>query len=149
MGFPDSCIRGIPNPSCLLRDGNCVVANATLFPFPGERVRLDGWIEESVNWMDDEDAVAFTLSQAKEDGEHQFKIGVAVVPRIELDKIGKKYGTERFTYDRSPTEVNRYHGNLLLKDIGGRPFKRMICAVLAHNSEIILREDHQMGIGEV
>lgn len=95
--------------------------------------------------MDDPDAIAFTLDQANEDGEHKFKVGVAILPRVELDKVAKRYGANRFTYERAPDGSNHYHGNLLLKNDLPKPFKRLICNVLAHNAEILMREDEQLG----
>ena len=64
----------------------------TLFDFQGSPRRNDGWTEESINWMDDEHALGFTLNQVKDGGELQFRIGVAILPRAELDRVKKRQG---------------------------------------------------------
>jgi hypothetical protein len=139
--FPDNCIRGIPNHNCLLDDK--ATAYLTLFDFPGDRPRQDGWIEESINWMDDQHAIDFTLRQTKDDGRSlQFNVGVAVLSRSELNKIRRRH-TDFFGYERARTEDNVYHGNLLLKADIRKERKTMIRAKLADISEIHLRENVQ------
>jgi len=90
--------------------------------------------------MDDENAVPYTLSQVKDNAPH-FKVGVALLSRTELDGIRKKYGADIFDYNRAPNDDNRYHGNLLLRDEGGTPFKKMISVMLAHFADVRLRND--------
>ena len=90
--------------------------------------------------MDHEDAIHLTLSQTKESGELQFKTGIGVLARTELDKIKKKhYGF--FDYERSPIQDNPYHGNLLLDGSAEKPRRTLIRAVLANAVEITRRED--------
>lgn len=91
--------------------------------------------------MDDEYAIDFTFSQTKEDGQPQFKVGVAILPRVELEKVKRRHG--HFDYERAPVEGNRYHGNLLLQDDVRKPVKTMIRSALALASEILLRKDHE------
>lgn len=90
--------------------------------------------------MDDQYAIDFTLRQTKDDGSLQFKVGVAVLPRFELNKIRKRHA-DFFEYERARTENNIYHGNLLLKADIRKERKTMIRAKLADISEIRLRED--------
>lgn len=145
MECPDRCIRGIPNENCLLEgslsEGN-PIARLTLYPFPKERCRDDGWIAESINWMFDVKAIDFTFKQMKEDGKLQFSVGIAILSLIELNKIKRKH-RNFFYYEKDPTKDNHYHGNLLLKADIKKERKRMICDVLANNSEIKLRKNHQ------
>jgi len=136
MCYPDQCIRGIPNSDFLLGEGDLV--DATLFSF--HREREDGWAEESINWMDSPNVVSFTLDQTNEKGEPKFKVGIAIIPRFELDKIKKRPGFRNlFDYERSPIEDNPYHGNLLLKvDIETR-VKKMARSALALAAQVQMR----------
>jgi len=92
--------------------------------------------------MADEDAIAFTLKQTNEDGSLQFKVGIAILAHIELNKL-KKHHEDLFDYERRPMEGNKYHGNLLLRDGLRKERKNMIRSALAIMSEVILRENIQ------
>jgi len=142
MTYPENCIKGIPNDECFETFGDSVVANIKLFCFPKNRCRSDGWIEESVSWMDDEQAVFFTMKQTKDSKELQFKAGVAILPRAELDKIKKKY-YGLLDYERSPLEANSYHGNVLLKGSFPNHLKTQMRALLAHASQVIRRDANE------
>ena len=93
-------------------------------------------LEASINWEDDEQTKDFTFQQQNNDGKLKYDGGIAIIPRSELDKIKKRYGTEQFEYERAVIPDNKYHGNLLLNSEAPTHFKRMICDILAHNSEI-------------
>jgi hypothetical protein len=140
MEFPDHCIRGIPNSACLVEGRP--IAYLTLFEFHRHSSKEQGWKEESINWMDDEDAIDFTLRQTNADGELQFKVGVAILPHIELNKLKKRH-TGFFDYERRPIEGNTYHGNLLLSDSIRKERKTLIRARLANMSEVVLQSDIQ------
>jgi len=146
MECPDQCIRGIPNEDCLykesLLEGN-PQARLTLYPFPKERRRDDGWIEESINWMFDVKAIEFTLNQEDDDGKLQFPVGLAILPLIELNKIRRKHRIF-FSYEPDPIKNNKYHGNLLLNSVIKPERKRMIRDVLAYHSEIKLQENYPL-----
>jgi len=136
MALPDKCIRGIPNDT-YLEDGLLVSYN--LFPFDKTRCRQDGWVPESINWMDNENVIGFTLSQKKENGEEQFKAGVAILFRDELDKLKRRTGiTEILDYERSPLPTNDYHGNILLRNGISSTLKTMVRSALALASEVHL-----------
>jgi len=142
MLYPDNCIKGIPNDDCLETFGDSVVANVKLFCFPRDRCRSDGWIEESVNWMDDEKALPFTLRQTKVTGELHFKAGVAIVPRTELDRVKKKY-QGHLHYERAELEANLYHGNVLLKGGIAKHLMGQIRALLADAAQVMRRDDNE------
>lgn len=145
MEYPEQCIRGIPDEKCLYEDslleGN-PVARLTLYPFHKEHCRDNGWIPESINWMFDADAIDFTFNQKNAEEELQFKVGIAILSLIELNKLKRKHRSF-FCYEKDPIKNCPYHGNLLLKAGIKKERKRMICDVLANNSEIKLREDYQ------
>jgi hypothetical protein len=129
MPFPENCIRGIPNKT-FLYDDETVAAH--LFDFKQRDARDDGLTEQSINWEDDTQAVEFTLSQTKEDGDRQFKAGVAIVPRSEIDRINKLPGIGGdLSYERQPLAGNPYHGNLLLPTDTSKKKMRMIAGSLA------------------
>jgi hypothetical protein len=132
--FPDYCLRGISDPACIDEEG---APTASLFQFNNNH-RLDGFSEESINWMDDEGAVELLLHQKKEDATIQFKHGAAVLSRKEIDRISKGHWIrDRLTYERAVVEANTYHGNILLSYEIPKPRKRLICALLANAVEEI------------
>lgn len=140
MEFPEQCIRGIVSPDWLIKDD---VASSSMFTFKvGDR--KDGWTEASINWVDDEEVIDFTLKQKNLDRELKYKIGVAILPRSDLDMIRRTRGfTGFFSYERAPTEDNSYHGNLLLKNNIDTRLKKMVRFELAFRSQIHRRENYQ------
>ena len=137
MSYPDNCIRGIPKSTCLEDRYN---ANLTLFEFRRNPDRGDRWNEVSINWMDKEHTIDFTLEQENDEREFLFMGGVAILPVVDLDKIRKRH-PEFFRYERQAIPKNRYHGNLLLNDDTSKTRKTLIRAGLANCSEIRSRED--------
>ncbi|MCK4828141.1 hypothetical protein KA005_71085 [bacterium] len=140
MSYPDNCIRGISDPQYLLEGGTRVSLYLFNFQTP---LSNNGWSKESINWMDDEKTLDFTLNQ-KKNGRLQFKVGAAILPRAAIDKINKFHCLTRpIRYERDPIEnVNPYHGNLLLKDDTGKAEKTMIRSQLACACHPpVLRED--------
>ena len=114
MTYPDYCIKGITNETFLIP--NSVQAAPNLFQFHKERVRDDGWIEESVNWQDDENAIHFTMNQTKADGSIQFECGVAILPLNKIDELRSRPGfNDVLEYERQTLSENPYHGNILVK----------------------------------
>lgn len=140
MSFPDNCIRGIPNDSYLVQDGS---VGAHLFHFDIGSARTDGWVDQSINWQDDPEAIEFTMDQRKETGERQFQAGVVVVPRAEIDRLSRQPTVGGIlSYERQPLENNRYHGNLLLQEGVPKPTMKKIAACLAVAvSQVIRRRD--------
>jgi hypothetical protein len=128
MNFPDNCIRGIPNDSFLNQDGS---VGAHLFHFTGPD-RDDGWIEQSINWEDDNSVIEFTLAQKKADGDVQFKTGVVVIPREEIDRLNYRPTVKGLlSYERQPIQGNPFHGNILLRAGTSKPTMKLIAAGLA------------------
>ena len=141
MCYPDSLIRGISHPNLINDDG---LPGADLFPFDKESTHLPGYHEESINWCDDQDAIRHTFDQKKDDGDFQFKAGIAILPRSELDRF--KYNAHlknRFDYERCCRDTNKYHGNLLLKKDTPKQVKRVIAGTLALFAQVIKREDYE------
>ena len=127
--YPDDCIRGISNPQSVT-SGNTIASD--VFYFWERDKRSDGWIELSVNWHDDDGAIEITLAQRKENGEIQFKYGLALLPRSGVETIMRMPGlSDMLTYERRALPDNPYHGNLLLRE-GVEPAKmKQIAGTLA------------------
>lgn len=139
MPFPDNCIRGIPNASFIVEDGS---VGSHLFHFKDEHHRDDGWIEQSINWEDDEKAIEFTLNQKKEDGDVQFQAGVVIIPREEIDRLNRRPTVNGvLSYERQPLENNPYHGNILLSEnVPKHTMKKLAAGLALAVSRIILPE---------
>jgi len=128
MTFPDNCLRGITTLD-QLEEGNSVSSSAFNF---SDLIRDDGWRDLSINWHDDEGAVQVLLSQKKTNGEIQFKVGYAVIPREELDHLIKQPMVNgMLTYERHQIDNNPYHGNILVNGNLPKPTIRKLQAGLA------------------
>jgi hypothetical protein len=109
---------------------------SALFQFdPKSRLQSDGWIDESINWEDDESAISFTLNQKKPDPDNnlQFKVGVAIIDRHKLDDyINLPAVSGKILYERARIEGNYYHGNICI--LGSTPplIRKRIAAGLAN-----------------
>ncbi len=89
-------------------------------------------IEQSVNWEDDDLAIHHTLHQSKEDGQIQFRSGVAVIPRSVIDELCSLDNVAGcLDYERQPLDDNPYHGNLLLLCEVDKSRMKMIASYLA------------------
>lgn len=137
MPFPDKCIRGIPNSSFVVEDGSI---GSHLFHFKNEHRREDGWIEQSINREDDENAIEFTLNQKKEDGRVQFMAGVVLIPREEIDRLNRRPTVNGvLSYERQPLENNPCHGNILLSEnVPKHTMKKLAAGLALAVSKIIL-----------
>ena len=127
MNYPKNSIKGIPNNDFLI-EGRTVAPH--LFHF--EQTRDDGGLEQSINWEDDESVIGFTLNQRKENGDLQFRAGVAILPCSEIDRLNKRPAIRGLlSYERNPLDDNPYHGNLLLQANVPKPIMRLIASGLA------------------
>jgi len=137
MSLPSNFIRGIPNATFLNEGGS---VGAHLFYFDLTSDRDDGWIEQSINWEDDDSTIEFTMQQRKSDGELQFKTGVVVVPKDEIEKLNSRPTIKGLlSFERRELIDNPYHGNLLLRSITSRPTMKLIAAGIALAVERIIQ----------
>jgi hypothetical protein len=128
MDIPKTCLKGIPRTEHVYEDGS---PSTHLFEFKDTN-RGDGYSEQSINWEDNPSVVDFTLNQKKDDGSFQFKIGVAILPREEIDRINKQPTVNGvLSYERAPLDGNDYHGNILLSRSVSTKMCRKISAGLA------------------
>ena len=136
MSYPDECIRGISDVSCVTEDK----PTSHLFNFKDENNRSDGWCEQSINWKDDEYSIQFTLKQQK-NGDVQFKVGIAIISRDQLDKLNRRPAIAGIlSYERDALENNQYHGNLLLKTNTPKPIRKMVAAGIALAVETLIKQ---------
>jgi len=127
MKYPENFLKGIPNKQ-FLTENNFV--STDLFYFKQKRV--DGALEQSINWEDDKDAIEFTLKQKKQGGILQFKSGVAIVSRERIDELINRPAINGFlSYERDVLRENKYHGNLLLRRSVSKPQMKQIAAGIA------------------
>lgn len=140
MDYPDKFIRGISSPDYVDEGGRASVA---LFQFLDVN-REDKFFESSINWYDEEEALRLIMEQRKEKDElkFQFKCGAAIIARSEADRIIANPAYKPiFSYERSPIDDNKYHGNLLRKDKAiNKGIQTVIAVSLAMNAQIIPRE---------
>jgi hypothetical protein len=135
--YPSRFIKGIPHSKMITGDG---IADQELFSFHDKDLREDGWIEQSINWQDDEKAVDFTLNQVKATGEIHFKGGVALVLTDEVERLKRKpIYVGKVDYERNKKDDNPYHGNLLVIKTLSKPTRRALAGYLALFAEIIPR----------
>jgi hypothetical protein len=111
--YPNNCIKGIKSADFVVGEK----VGTHLFYFFDSPARQDGWMEQSINWEDDCGVMDFTLQQRKTDQTLQFKAGIAIIPRNEIDKIMLLPGSvDLLSYERQVLPDNPYHGNILLKE---------------------------------
>ena len=140
--YPDLLIRGISSSDYIDSEGR---ASAALFQFTdNDSERMDGYIEASINWYDDDEALKLTLEQRKKNDEaaHQFKVGAAILARHRIDNlINSPNAKNAMTYERRAIEGNPYHGNLLMKSNLTKSIKTMLAASVAMCVEDIIYRD--------
>lgn len=87
--------------------------------------RQDDWMETSIHWNDDDDALPLVLDEP-----HFYR--VARMPRSELDELPARYpiAVNSLKYERRPLEDNPYHGNILFR-IELRQARNMITNAIA------------------
>ncbi len=139
MEYPENCIRGVPNETFIREN---FIIGSDLFYFKDRDSQEDGWTDLSINWQDDDLAIEFTMNQKKDGSDElQFKAGVVIVPRDEIDRIKNRYTRmNKLSYERVPLEENKYHGNLLLSnDMVKTPIMKQIAGIIAYYSIYVPR----------
>lgn len=125
--YPEDFWRGISNKT-FLSEGHVL---PSAFQFDDE-VRADGYRELSINWNDCEDALITALNQRRENGNLQFKAGVAKLNLEAVNFVLSNFKSQnQFTYERREVEGNAYHGNLLILGSLEKAMRTMISNGLA------------------
>ena len=136
MTYPHRLIKGLLNYTYLDESDHSIVLPST-FNFDEKYTREDDWIEQSINWEDDQEAINFTLNQ-KKDGSILFPAGLAVVPTKEIVNLRKtSHLRNRFSYERKESDENKYHGNLVLNKETPKILRKMLRDVIAIKAERI------------
>jgi len=142
--YPQTCIKGIPDKNSLTPDKTR--CGSHLFHFKKNQDRKDGWDETSINWEDDNTVIEFTFNQIRHDGNKQFKEGVALIYREELDQVARlAFIKNKLAYERNKLKNNKYHGNILLREDVPKHIMKQIAANIAliASENIILREKYE------
>jgi len=111
--YPSEFARGILNSNYLLDEK----PDANLFSGFEASNRSDGYAELSINWVDNENAIAMLKDQKKKESEQsQYSCGVGLFSTKELERLCQQnlYCKDSLSYERKPIEGNEFHGNLLL-----------------------------------
>ena len=124
--YPDSFYRGI-SKRCM-QDGFLLPES-----FQIDGGRDDGFGEISITWNDETAAFDVIASQKNDrTGCFQFDAGIS---RIEIkvfeEQMKPQIMVKNVDYERRPTEGNKYHGNILVKDSLSRGLKNMLRAQFA------------------
>ena len=140
--YPDELLRGIPNKrECLDGEGR---VRQSLFLFSEKPREDDRYFEVSINWRDDEGALPVLLNQRvkDKDDEFQFKAGVAVISKKELDILIKKpMSSGELSYERRRLPENHYHGNIICKTESKERQKLFRANLVMCVVEVIERQD--------
>jgi hypothetical protein len=132
--YPQEFARGILNSDFLDKD----LPNANLFYEFKDGSRTDGKAELSINWVDNENAIAILKEQkGKDPKKPQYSCGVSLFSTDELKRLCVKnqYCKNTLDYERKSIDGNEFHGNLLLIKEANSNIKRrnMIAATIVTN----------------
>ncbi len=124
--YPREFLRGISSQDFICEG----VVSAAAFQF-GSQPREDNKIEESINWIDDDEAIDIALNQRKDNGKIQFSAGVAILDLEKVKFLIMNDLSSVFSYERKPITGNKYHGNLLVDSSCPKAKKQLISSGLA------------------
>ncbi|MCL2134664.1 MAG: hypothetical protein FWH37_03800 [Candidatus Bathyarchaeota archaeon] len=127
INYPERLIRGLSSKDDIDANG-FVTTGAFMF---GDISRVDGNLELSINWYDDEKSLEYIFEQKKDDESQKFKFGAAILKRQHIDGLICEHDDNYLSYERAPIENNKYHGNLLLKNTATKQYKKVISGFLA------------------
>ena len=136
MDYPDRMLRGLSSPNYIDAEGRVSIE---AFSFdPAERT--DGYLEASITWFDDEEALSLLFQQKKRNEDTiQFKAGAAVLRRQWVDDAIFRPNTQGdLSYERAPTFNNQYHGNLFCKQGLKKTISTMLKSSIAMCVEKVL-----------
>lgn len=135
--YPSECLRGISLANDCSAKG---VIESSLFNRFDKTERSDGFSEMSITWNDNDEAVRIITFQKKA-GEIQFKIGLAVLLRSQIDLARRNpYYCKILKYERKPSVDNPYHGNILIDSNANKSDKRRVASFLAVGAKFIPRD---------
>jgi hypothetical protein len=128
MSYPAHCLRGISDRNSLDEEG---IPTGSLFQF-NKANREDGYVEESISWLDDEEVFDILFSQRNKKDEIQFKFGAVLLSREKIDRIMRiNWIRTKLLYERHVIPDNKYHGNLLVDSNTSKQTRNSISASIA------------------
>ena len=135
-GFPENCLRGLRDKNCIIPGEGRVNTGAYIPPKKSAEGRDDGKSELSINWEDDEGALALIFGRRS-----QSEFGVARLARDSMEFVRQRADVaEMLAYERRRMDDNDYHGNILLNAVMPSPLEKEIAAALALFSTLIPRQ---------
>ena len=120
--FPDEFARGISNKQ-FIENG---IVTYQAFQFDANPEREDSMKEASINWVDQEEAIQIALHQKKDNGDLQFKGGMALLKMSDVRFVLRSISLEVLGFERAQLPENVYHGNILLNDSAPNAIKKMV-----------------------
>jgi hypothetical protein len=136
--YPAACLRGIRIGKWIIDDGvGGKVLTADAFQFEEaarEGLPHTGWLEVSINWEDDANAIDFTRGQKSAKGLPINQHGVGRISLVDLTLCRTLMRmTETFTFERRRDAAqpdNPYHGNFLVAPDVPTAFHRQLAGAL-------------------
>ena len=118
-----------------------VSSEAIDFKTNPDRIPDDEMLEQSINWEDDQTVREFTLNQRRIEGEIKFKGGIAILPKVNLERIlNLPCFKDILDCERNELQDNSYHGNLLLKSSTDKRLKNQLRSTIATHIEEVIRQ---------
>jgi len=131
--YPERCLRGLRKDDHVTPEG--IVNSPAFYPdFRVSKQHPDGAYETSINWEDDNLAVAFTLQKID-----QSLYGIASLQRAVIDAEAAANNPPIVTYERKPEVDNKYHGNIIFSGTASRQLIKMIASIFAIRASLIRR----------
>jgi hypothetical protein len=126
--YPAHCLRGISDKNSLDEDG---IPTGSLFQFSKDN-RGDGFVEESISWLDDDGVFDIIFLQKNKKDELQFKLGAVLLSKEKINQIMKiNWIKNKLFYERQVIPDNKYHGNLLVNADTSKQTRNSISANIA------------------
>jgi hypothetical protein len=130
------CLRGVTSEDLVFGDS----VDYTAFLPVEDKAVVDGWNGTSVNWDLSEGGALNELLNRKKNGASYFKGGAVRLSRKKLDGIMDRFGEDKFNYEFSEENGNKYHGNLLFSRSMDKRHRTTICGALSSIGQIIRNE---------
>ena len=141
--YPDKFLRGIPNKDFYNEEADSPQSHLFHIKGLGDPKRTDNKFEESINWMDTNEAINVLFDQKNDKKETQFKIGAAVILKSEIDRISRlPIVKKQLEYERKRIPNNEFHGNLLLNKSVPKKIMNQIAASIALSCESVIQQSN-------
>jgi len=124
--------RAVSHAPAVLRRAWRVVASSVTDDVAWEGRELLAALEDGLRQFNDCADYLPRLSAAVTDGQIQFRIGAALLPRDEIEQLRRRpLLIGLLEYERRPLDDNPYHGNILVRAGTSKPTRNLIASGLA------------------